>query len=260
MRQGDSRETDVSDKPSILNEYRSQTVWVMGLDGCKAGWVGVLLDINGVAEPRSAIYPTFEKALKSPERAQIIAVDMPIGFADGADPEGGGRACEREARGLLGQRKASVFSSPFRASFNARTYEEALAFNRTAGGTGLSKQSWNIMGKMREIDDLMSPLREGCVHEVHPELSFSQLSGAPMQHPKRQWEGRNERLKVLTDNGLPRDLFDPHPYKIKDVAKDDLLDAAVCARSAIRIARGEALCLPADPPRDAKGLRMAIWA
>ena len=135
-----------------------------------------------------------------------------------------------------------------------------MAANRAAGGPGLSKQSYMLFRKMREIDAVMTPALEGCVHEVHPEVSFTVISGAPMQHNKKTPAGRQQRLGILTEQGLPLDLFDPHPWKKKDAAPDDLVDAGVCALTAVRLARGLAMCLPADPPRDSTGLRMAIWA
>ena len=42
------------------------------------------------------------------------------------------------------------------------------------------------------------------------------------------------------------------------VARDDLVDAAVVALSAARIARGQALAFPRNAPRDSKGLKMEI--
>ena len=39
---------------------------------------------------------------------------------------------------------------------------------------------------------------------------------------------------------------------------DDVLDAYACAWTAMRIFRGEAGCIPDDPPKDAKNLQMAI--
>ena len=43
------------------------------------------------------------------------------------------------------------------------------------------------------------------------------------------------------------------------VASDDVLDAYVLARTAYRIASGQARCLPDAPPLDSRGLRMEIW-
>ncbi len=236
----------------------AQPVWVMGLDGAPGGWAGVLVDLNGVEAPRARVFKSLQAALDAPEHAHVIAIDMPIGFAETAEP--GGRACEREARARLGPRKSSVFNAPLRAALSAETYPEANAANRAAGGPGLSKQSWNLFPKLREVDAVMAPTLEGCVHECHPELSFALIAGAPMAHPKRTGEGRAERLAVLERQGLPRALFDPHSFPRRQAAADDLVDAGVLALSAARIARGEAACLPGDPPRDARGLRMAIFA
>lgn len=252
-------ETDDLEPVTLRRLGAKGPAWVMGLDGCPAGWAGVLIDLNGIEAPRLALYASIREALDAPERAHVIGVDMPIGFEDAPSGQAG-RACEREARARLGPRRASVFTSPLRAALGADTYPDALARNRAAGGPGLSKQCWNIVPKMAEIDAAMRPQLEGCVHEVHPELSFATLAGAPMAHPKRTKEGRAERLAVLEARGLPRDLFEPHPFRRKDAAPDDLLDAAACALSAARIAEGRAICLPSDPPRDGTGLRMAIFA
>lgn len=230
-----------------------------GLDGCPSGWVGVLVDLNGIQPPRQRLFASLQDVLEAPEVPHVITVDMPIGFEDA--PSGkGGRACERAARAILGARRSSVFASPLRSALYEPDYQAAMAANRAAGGPGLSKQSYMLFRKMREIDQLMSPVLEGCVHEVHPEVSFTAISGSPMQHNKKTPEGRAERLAVLTAHGLPAELFEPHPYRRKDAVPDDLVDAGVCALSAVRLARGEAISLPEDPPRDGKGLRMAIWA
>jgi predicted RNase H-like nuclease len=232
--------------------------WVMGLDGCPAGWAGVMIDLNGTEPPRLRIFPRFKDALDAPERAQVIAVDMPIGSEDAAS--GSGRACEREVRAFIGPRRSSVFASPLRAALHADDYPAANAANRAGGAKGLSKQCWMITPKMREIDAVMTPSLEGCVHEVHPEASFTALSGAPMAWPKRMPEGRDERLRVLRRAGFDVSLIEPHAFPKSQAAPDDLVDAAVCALSAARIARGQALCFPQNPPRDGRGLRMAIFA
>jgi predicted RNase H-like nuclease len=44
-----------------------------------------------------------------------------------------------------------------------------------------------------------------------------------------------------------------------ETAADDILDAYACSWTAMRIFRGEAGCLPDEPPEDARGLKMAIW-
>lgn len=232
--------------------------WVMGLDGCRGGWAAVMVDLNGLEAPQSALFETFDAALGW--GAQVHAVDMPIGFEDQRSGAGG-RVCEREARTRLGARRSSVFASPLRPALAATSHDQASALNRAAGGPGLSRQSFNLFPKMREIDALMTPdLARGVVFESHPELVFAVLSGAPATHKKSTPEGREARLALLAAEGLPRDLFDPHPFRRTQCAPDDLVDAGLCALTAIRIAEGRALCLPEDPPTDARGLVMAIHA
>ncbi len=232
--------------------------FAMGLDGCPGGWIAVMADMNAIEPPRVEVFARFADALAT--GAQIIAVDMPIGLPDPPDPDGGGRACERAAKAMLGARRSSIFPTPLRAAFEGRTRAEADALNRAAGGTGLAAQSFALFKKICEIDDAMTPLLEGCVFETHPETTIAALTGAPAAHGKKTAEGRAERLALLTAHGLAEALFEPHPFKKRVAAPDDLIDAGLCLLTAQRIAAGTALCLPDDPPRDGRGLRMAIWA
>jgi pyridoxal kinase len=244
-------------RPRLRRPGATRPAWALGVDGCPGGWIGVYADMNGIEPPGHQVFADFQAVLDF--GAQITAVDMPIGFLDAPDGTGM-RACERGARALLGPRRSSVFPSPLRPALYADSYEAANAANRAAGGKGLSKQSFNIMAKMAEIDALMSPDMEGFVFETHPESSFAAITGAPAVHAKKTSAGRAERLAVLTANGLDESLFQPHPYARKTAAPDDLVDAGLCLLTALRIADGTALTLPADPPRDGEGLRMAIFA
>jgi len=244
-------------RPALRRPGAKRPAWAMGVDGCPKGWVGVYADMNGIEPPGHRLFDDFQAVLDF--GAQITAVDMPMGFLDASDPVGM-RACEREARALLGPRRSSVFPSPLRPALQAKSYEAANAANRAAGGKGLSKQAFNIMGKMAEIDALMSPDKEGFVFETHPETSFAAITGAPAAYAKKTRQGRAERLDLLTSSGLDESLFHPHPYPRKTAAPDDLTDAGLCLLTALRIAEGTAISLPAEPARDRRGLRMAIFA
>jgi predicted RNase H-like nuclease len=130
----------------------------------------------------------------------------------------------------------------------------------------LSIQVFNILPKIREVDRLMTPELQQRVFEAHPELAFMTLTGAPMRHNKKTHEGREERLRALehAPNGLFRGIRKTFANALKSfkraqVAPDDLLDAYVLARTALRIANRQANRLPSDPPVDWKGLRMEIW-
>jgi predicted RNase H-like nuclease len=128
----------------------------------------------------------------------------------------------------------------------------------------VSKQCFHLFPKIREIDRLMTPELEDRVYEAHPELGFWRLNGGrPMALPKKVKSrpsppGFAERSGLLVRHGYdPAFLDQPLP---RGVGRDDLIDAALLALTAARIARGEAESFPALPERDGKGLRMAIWA
>lgn len=233
-------------------------MFVAGVDGCKGGWVAVFRHAKtGRAFPR--FVRTLAEIVDAPERPRWIAVDMPMGFA--AVAERGGRACERAARTILGPagRASCVFSAPSRSALAAETYPEALARNRDGAGVGLSKQAFNLFPKMREVDALLRARPGVGVFESHPEIAFARLAGAPLRAPKKTPAGRRARLKLLEKAGF-REIQDwVGLFPRKAVAPDDVLDAAVLCLTALRRARDQAECLPADSPKDRLGIEMAIW-
>ena len=183
---------------------------------------------------------------------------MPIGLPDRIVP--GGRGPEAAARAVLGPRRSSVFSVPSRSTVWERDYRRACseAARTSEPPRMVSQQAFHLFPKIREIDGLMSAELEDRVHEVHPELAFWRLNdGRPMNHPKKSPAGKEERHAVLLRHGLPTSALASVP---RGAAMDDLLDAAASALIARRIARGEAVPFPAEPGRDGRGLRMAIWA
>lgn len=233
-------------------------MWVAGVDGCRAGWIVCLRDIDTQALTVGLI-PSIAEIGRLPQKAQRIAIDMPIGFADTACK--GGRLCEREARALLPGKSSSVFSLPCRAAVGSTTYPQALKLNRSSGpdAVGLSKQAFHLFPKLRDLDGWITPRRQERCIEAHPELAFALLNGGrPVLSQKRKQEGRTERLRLLRRAGIavPRAIMESRP---KGCGIDDLLDAVVLTRTAERHLRGDAVCLPNEPPRDARGLQMAIW-
>jgi predicted RNase H-like nuclease len=201
---------------------------VAGVDGCRGGWVVATdeWDTGGLT-----VVARFDEVLALVDG--FVAVDMPIGLP----ALGSRRACDTAARKALGPRRSSVFPAPSR---------EALAANSFAEVTGLSIQAWNLVPKVREVDEAWQPR----VREVSPELAFAVLAGHPMAHPKRTADGRAERLDALALGEVPR---------ARGAAADDVLDALACLVSAHRLAAGTALAL-GDGAIDARGRPMAIHA
>lgn len=221
---------------------------VAGADGCRTGWVICRRDSNGTLD--ITVVKTLAEAC---EGLSILAVDMPIGLVDTPRP---GRACEREARALLPGKSSSVFPTPCRPVLACTTHTEANALSKTLG-VGLTRQTFHLFPKMREVDALMrgnEPLRS-IVHEAHPELAFMRMNnGKPVLSKKRRPEGFAERLDLLARHGLVW-----QPQTISGAARDDVLDAIAVCRTGLLIARGAAMRLGPAQERDRYGLAMNIW-
>jgi predicted RNase H-like nuclease len=191
---------------------------------------------------------------------KIVAIDIPIGLL--AEYEIGGRCCDRMARKVLGKRASSVFPAPVRTVLGAASHEDACARSRKSSpnGKGISIQLFSILNKIKEVDDFLQTRPEfvRTFREVHPEVSFRELAGAPMANRKSSPLGREERVQALRSvfPGLDELLTIGRAQNLKI---EDVVDAAVACWSAIRIAAGTGHSLPHPVPLDSTGLPMAIW-
>lgn len=215
------------------------TVLVAGVDGYRSGWVAVSLDPSG--DVQVSTHASFPEVLSL--RARVIGVDIPI------DPPGlGARPTDAAARAFVGGRASSVFPTPPRAALEARTFAEASEVARTITGKGISQQAFALGRKILEVHPLAEV--DERVIEVHPEVSFCRLAGEPLAESKHTPEGLERRRALLAEAGIVL------PGAVRGVPEADLLDAAACAWSAARYARGAAEALPADH----SGRLGAIWA
>jgi len=223
-----------------------------GVDGCRSGWV-VARRENGLIG--FSVVSGFSDILQLP--VDVIAIDIPIGL-----PESGPRHADRLARQHLGwPRCCSVFSAPIRPLLTATTWREANTRRQQIENKGFSQQSWGIVDKIREVDAALqkTPEHQHRVFEVHPELSFWQMAGKPMQHPKKKPAGRLERLKQLTSFGVSESDIHAHARRL-GCNRDDVIDALAALWTAERIARREVRRFPEADHRDAVGILMRIWA
>jgi predicted RNase H-like nuclease len=240
-----------------MNESRR---YVAGVDGCKGGWVVVLLELNGersIVGETCRVVDSFQRIIAMPEHPRFVGVDIPIGLPTVAVP--GGRACDREARQLLGKRRSSVFSPPVRAVLSADSYEKAVALSRASSrhAIGITRQVYGLVPKLREVHDAMTPDLQVRIREIHPELSFTIMNdGEPLRSAKSSDKGRAERLALLERNfgGVDQALG-----SVRAAARGDLIDAYAAAWSAWRMARGKARYIPDELQMDSRGLRMGIW-
>lgn len=238
---------------------------VAGVDGCKAGWIVAQAGVGSGAVPVLRVVPTLAALLEGDGAPDIVAIDMPIGLPDAVT--GAGRGPERLVRPLLGARQSSVFSIPARAAVFARDYGTAcrLAQETSQPPRKVSKQGFHLFPKIREIDALLRTepgLRER-IFEVHPELAFATMRGAPLLHPKKirgtiNPAGMAERRALLMAAGVPAAVA--HAAAPRGAAADDALDALAAMVVAAHIAAGRGKPFPDSPARDSHGLPIAIWS
>lgn len=240
-------------------------MWVAGVDGCRAGWIAVLMRVDDPEAHRILVAPSLAEIADAPERPDVLAVDMPVGLPERT--AGSGREPEQLIRRLLGERQSSVFAIPSRQAVFAADYAEACA---VAAATSepprkVSRQGFAIFPKIREIDSLLRSRSDLVpkVYEVHPELAFWALNGRQaLGLPKKvkgavHPPGLELRRGLLAQAGLPGDLLAATPPR--GAAEDDLLDALAGLTVALDIARGGGQPFPDPPGRDAHGLPVAIW-
>lgn len=228
-----------------------------GVDGCRGGWC--YFRLHGTRYEYGVVDTLDELIERIPSDGPVL-IDMPIGLTPGDPPV---RVCDALARRTLGQRSSSVFSPPSRAALDCEDYWQASALNARLTGRKLSRQSWGLVPKIRELDRLLRERAElqRRFMECHPELCFFGLAGGrPMSHYKKTTAGFRERRAVL------RALWPPAPQAIESacsshprqrVARDDFVDALALALAAA-LGRARLASLPDVAATDAVGLPMRI--
>lgn len=222
----------------------------LGIDACKRGWIGILLDGTVVVAHFAPTIADLVAAADSDGTVDVIGVDIPIGLADT-----GARQADRLAARELGPRRSSLFHTPVRAAVYADSYAQARTRNAERGGPGISAQAYGLFAKIREVDAWVPAQRRRIV-EVHPELSFRVMLGRHVPYPKRTWAGTELRRGLLADAGieLAADLGTAGTAGV-----DDVLDAAAAAWSARRVLAGYATSRPDPPEVFGDGIPCAIW-
>ena len=226
--------------------------------------------VTGAARGASVEFSTWSSfadvlAAAREQKIPVVAVDIPIGM-----PGTERRTADVKAHAMLGTRRSSLFWTPPLCVLHADSYGEANRLSRERAGKGLSKQFYGLMPKIREARASL-PKESFCLSarlraaEVHPEVSFTVLAGAPMPFPKKNKKdstdrrGAEQRRAALTDD-FPNiaDALRAPLAGTPNAALDDVLDSAAAAWTARRIASGDALCL-GEGEFDETGYPMNIW-
>lgn len=170
---------------------------IAGVDGCPKGWVVATASVLGEAltDLRVELVETLDSTVAKVRDGSLsaLAIDMPIGLINEYP-----RTADVTARKALGPRRSSVFPTPLLTTLEASDYEDARNRSIDACGKGLSKQAWNLMPKIRQLDALIQPDDQPAIAEAHPECAFLRLQAdIPLDHAKSSNEGRALRVGLL---------------------------------------------------------------
>lgn len=228
---------------------------VVGLDGCKKGWVAVhiggrsralhfLVPNNNVSALAALLDLSFKHA----------AIDMPIGL-----PERGYRDCDIEARKLLGTNASRVFLGARRSVLAARSLSTLNASLKRAGEPGVSAQLYGLKAKLGEADAFVKAHPDIDIREAHPELVFQRLNKDKPVPRKRDAAGLKLRIALLKRDGFADiDEWLGGPRHGSGAKPDDILDACAMAIAA-RDFSAKCVVPRGNAPREATGLPMQIW-
>jgi predicted RNase H-like nuclease len=181
-----------------------------------------------------------------------LVIDAPIGIPD--RPFGGYRACDREARDLLGwPRRVSVAPVPCREALYATTLAEAQRLEPWLTPLAYRRFRW-----WREADTEIHAYHQRRIFSGSPELSFLLVNGDAAASTSSFWrDGPIERLALLQER-LPglRALAQAAPPR--GASLRHVLNAAALLWTARRIAGRAITRLPRDPMWDDQGRRIEL--
>lgn len=221
---------------------------VLGVDACRSGWVGAVLDASGHGTPHLIVRPTLAELVTEAGPLAVVAIHVPMGL-----PDDSRREADAQTRRFLGPAGSSVFTTPVRDAVYAATFGEANQINRERLGSGISQQAYSLRPRIVEVDAWLRQDLPFAVVEVHPEASFAQMAGAPLASRKRSALGVDERRRALAAEGVAV----PGTLPV-GVGADDVVDACAAAWSAHRVKSGQARTFPESPQIFSDGVPSAI--
>ncbi len=204
---------------------------IIGVDGCRGGWLACLIDNDERLSIQ--LFGSFAALMEGISDFQDLWIDIPIGLSS----RGVKRDVDKMARAILPRSyKSSIFTPPCREAVYAADYPQACVLNREITGVGISKQTWNIVPKIKEIDLYLLNHQDFTIREVHPELCLYYLNHHQCPKDKKKTaSGQSTRLSILSRYyqsieeafNLARET-----YRRSDVQNDDIIDAMIIAVSA----------------------------
>ena len=228
----------------------------IGVDGTKGGWIASFYDGQNI---QIKLFKSIQDLCAEYNDADFILIDIPVGLPERKSD----MRPDAELRKRLSGKSSSVFNTPCRQALNAADYAGANAINMEIMGKGLSKQSYAICDKIKEVDDFLqdNPIWKNKLLESHPEYGFMVLNyGKPIIKNKKTQEGMNARISTIRSYAVNSGQL------IKDSSSDstiknridDILDAVCLSIIGFLGATNGFLSIPDVPLIDSKGLKMQI--
>ena len=210
---------------------------LIGIDGTSSGWIASIGNSKNKYVTKIKFFKDLDELL-SHHSESIIVIDMPIELNEKKYL----RKCDILAKKYLGKNfQSSIFIPPLKNILECATFQDANKLSKKIAGKGLSKQSWYLKNKIREVRELAKVSNK--IYEGHPECSFKMLKTESLKAKKKSVLGIFERLELLEKAGL-----DPLSVNLQfdnnsTIKIDDVLDSMVLFITALRIYEGNYLCL-----------------
>jgi len=230
---------------------------VLGVDGCAVGpvkgWIGMHVHRGAITALYAQSIAELIDLGQSMQPLAGVGIDMPIGLPDRTR-----RQADVLAKQAVGGKRAStVFMTPTCDAVEQPTHALASARNKELAGEGISAMAYALRARIMEVDAVVRSTAIPML-EVHPEVSFTAMAGAPLTYSKHSWAGIEERRRLLTAAGLDVTGLDPDVTRHASV--DDVVDALAVAWTMVRWTSAQAISLPDPPERFSDQLPAAIWA
>jgi predicted RNase H-like nuclease len=188
------------------------------------------------------------------ETAARIAVDVPIGLGSTASP----RPNERAARELLGERADAVVPAPVREAVKKQRYRTASRVHERKTGRELPRPAFGSADRTAAMDEFLDAIDEArpVFVEASPEICYYAFAGEAMSDAPGFAAGYAERMRTLAE--FDRDAL-PTVQSVAEATIGHRIPVSavvdgVALGLTVRPGPGELRSLPADPPRDDRGL------
>lgn len=228
-----------------------------GIGKCKAGWLCISFDDDGNGYN---VFHAKEELKKAFETYDRIFINVPVGLEE--------EALERECDILLKKELGTDYSDeviipPIRPALEAPSYAEGNIINYEYNGEKLRLETWNLMPKIRVVDELLREqvLFKERVLESHSEFLFQLLNGGKIFQKKNLKKGIRHRVELIAPKEARAEDFYreiKEEYRRDEVSEEELVDTLVLAYFSKLSTYKKVLSIPEAPSRDSEGFVKAI--